>query len=265
MKFDLINKINLKNTFLILLLIVLISCDSGGDSNQNDAESIPTPTSSPMPTMMPTAQPLLPPQTPPTKIPPPASQPAPTNPPATPNPTSSPTQAPSTPSPSPLPTATPQPTTSPTMPPISPPGGPLNQFQSEVLDLVNAARAQGRNCGSDFFPAASPVGWDQRIENAALLHSDDMAMNQNFSHTGTNGSDAGDRLLMQGYEWNTWGENILVGLDDATDAIDAWLDSSGHCRIIMNQSFEEVGAGVAQGIFQGFNSSYWTLLFGREN
>ena len=285
MKNNLIKKIILNNKILILIFILLIACDSGGDSNQNSEESMPTPSPTPttMPTAMPTAQPLLPPQTPPptnspapgapsNPAPSPTSPPSnPTNPPAGPNPTSSPTQIPSTPNPTPMPTATPsptatpQPTAVPTIPPMSPPAGPLNEFQSQVLDLVNIARSQGRNCGSDFFPAAPPVGWDHRIENAALLHSDDMARNQNFSHTGTDGSNAGDRLLMQSYNWRTWGENILVGLDDAPDAIDAWLGSRDHCRIIMNQSLQEVGAGVAQGIFQGFTSSYWTLLFATEN
>lgn len=278
MKNGLIKKIISDNKILILIFILLISCDSGGDSNQNDSESMPTP--SPTPTMMPTAQPLLPPQTPPTNSPVPGApsnpvppstspptgpNPTPTQTPAPPTPTPTPTQTPPTPSPSPMPTATPSPTASPTMPPMSPPGGPLNEFQSQVLNLVNDARAQARNCGSEFFSVAPPVVWDERIEAAALVHSIDMAQNQNFSHTGTDGSDTGDRLLMQGYNWNTWGENILVGLDNAPDAIDAWIGSSGHCSIIMSPSLREVGAGVAQGIFQGNTASYWTLVFATEN
>ena len=282
MKISLIKKIISNNIFLIIILALLIACDSTGDSGDDSSNGMmsDSPTASPSPTMMPTAQPQLPTQAPPTNPPPPGapSNPAPsptsppsnpTNPPAAPNPTSSPTQAPPTPSPAPLPTATPQPTATPspapTIPPMSPPGGPLNGFQSQVLDLVNEARAQPRNCGGDFFPSAPPVSWDERIEDAALVHSVDMARNENFSHTGTDGSNAGDRLLMQGYNWNTWGENILVGLDDAAAAIDAWIGSTGHCRIIMNQSLREVGAGVAQGFYQGNTASYWTLLFATEN
>ncbi len=60
------------------------------------------------------------------------------------------------------------------------------------------------------------------------------------------------------------GWNILVGLDDAPDAVDAWIGSTGHCSIIMNPSLKEVGAGVAQGIFQGRSASYWTLVFASE-
>ncbi len=272
MKINLIKKAILNNKLLILLFVILISCDSMGDSNQDSTESMPT--SSPTPIAIPTNSPLLPPQTPPqapTTPGPIATNPpsVPTNPPSAPNPTPQPTQTPSTPTnPTPAPTAvppTPQPTAVPTPSPTNPPGGPLNEFQSLVLDLVNVARAQSRNCGNTFFPAAPSVNWDIRIEDAALAHSLDMAQNENFSHTGTDGSNTGDRLLMQGYNWSNWGENILVGLDDARDAIDGWLDSPGHCSIIMSPSYKEVGAGVAQGFFQSGTASYWTLVFATEN
>jgi len=220
-------KIIRKNAFLVLLLAILISCDSGGDSDSGDSQNTDpaSPTMQPVPTNTPTTQPPIVP----------------------------------TPLPTPQPTITPSPTLSPQ------PDDGLNEFQSQVLDLVNKVRAEARSCGSEFFSAAPPVQWDTRIEAAALAHSIDMAHNQNFSHTGTDGSNAGDRLLMQGYNWSTWGENILVGLDDAPDAIDTWIGSPGHCSIIMGPSLKEIGAGIAQGIFQGTTASYWTLLFATEN
>lgn len=225
MKINLIKKLILKNLFSILLIAFLISCDSVGDSNNGDTQS-----SDPVsPTMQPapTVAPTLQPLPPPPAIP------------------------------------TPLPTPQPTIPP-SEPDKPLNEFQAEVLSLVNNARAEARNCGSEFFPSAPPVSWDMRIQDAALAHSLDMAQNQNFSHTGTDGSNTGDRLLVQDYDWSTWGENILVGLDNAPDAIDTWIGSSGHCSIIMNPSYKEVGAGVAEGFFQSGAASYWTLVFATE-
>lgn len=229
MKINLIKNAILNYKLLIVLFVILISCDSVGDSNDGSMnDAMPdNPSMQTSPPVIPTTQPLPPSNTP-------------------------------TPPPTAVPTIPPNPT------PLPQPDQPLNDFQSLVLNLVNSARAQGRNCGSDFFPAAPAVNWDTRIQDAALAHSADMAQNQNFSHTGTNGSNAGDRLLIQDYNWNTWGENILVGLDDARDAVDAWIGSSGHCTIIMNPSLKEVGAGVAQGIFQGNNASYWTLVFASE-
>lgn len=223
-----------------------------GDSNSDGMEDVilddPFTEPSPSPELPPMdPDPLLPPDSP--TIPPnPPSFPS-DAPPTSPAPTPQPTVVPPEPDPTPLPLPDPLP----------------DDFQSFILSLVNAARAQSRDCGDTFFPAAPPVNWDDRIESAALGHSQDMAQNENFSHTGTDGSNAGDRLLMEGYDWNRWGENILVGLDDAAEAIDAWIDSPGHCSIIMTPSYEEVGAGVAQGLFQGGTASYWTLVFATEN
>ncbi len=226
MKNNPIRNIISKNKIFILLFVILISCDSMGDSDSGDMDD----TAPPNPTMQPSPPPGEPIMAPGPTLPPEA-------PPANPAP------------PAPIP---------------NPPGQPLNEFQSLVLDLVNDARAQSRNCGSTFFPAAPPVIWDERIEGAALKHSQDMALNNYFSHTGTDGSNTGDRLLMQGYNWSNWGENILVGLDDAADAIDGWLDSPGHCSIIMGPSYKEVGAGVSKGLFQSGTASYWTLVFATE-
>lgn len=228
MKIKLKDKLILKNIFSILIFAILISCDSVGDSDNSDTQNVDpvTPTVQPTAPVSPTNEPQPPPVI-------------------------------TTPQPTALPTIAPNPTQS--------PDEPLNDFQSEVLNLVNEARSEGRNCGAEFYPPAPFVSWDVRIQEAALTHSLDMAQNQNFSHTGTDGSNAGDRLLMQQYNWSTWGENILVGLDDARAALDAWIGSSGHCSIIMNPSLKQVGAGVAQGIFQGNNASYWTLVFATEN
>lgn|GEM_PF-2002291 len=145
------------------------------------------------------------------------------------------------------------------------PPGSLNDFQAFMLGVINQARSQSRNCGNEFFQPAPPVTWDDRIETAAQVHSDDMAATQNVSHTGSDGSDPGDRLLMENYDWFTWGENILFGLNNGDDAVDALLQSPSHCASIMNPGFKEVGAGSSPGSFQGSSSTYWTVLFATEN
>lgn len=141
----------------------------------------------------------------------------------------------------------------------------LDDFQAFMLDVVNEARGQSRNCGAEFFPEAPPVTWDERIEAAAQMHAEDMAANENVSHTGSDGSEPGDRLLTEGYDWFTWGENVLFGINNGADALDTLLDSPPHCGSIMNPDFQEVGAGSAQGSFQGFTSTYWTILFATES
>ncbi len=92
-----------------------------------------------------------------------------------------------------------------------------------------------------------------------------MAENQFFGHEGSDGSDTGDRLMNEGYDPSTWGEDILVGLEDEANVIESFLESPGHCEILMNPSFEDVGAGAAEGNFQGHSTLYWTVDLATEN
>ena len=139
-----------------------------------------------------------------------------------------------------------------------------NELQALILSLINDARTQGRNCGTEPFPPTNEVVWDVRIEDAAIEHSEDMAAMGMLTHVGSDGSDAGDRLMMQGYNAFSWGENLVVGVDDAEAAIESLFDSPSHCGIIMNSSVNEIGMASAVGLFQGFTTTYWTLVLASE-
>jgi len=150
-----------------------------------------------------------------------------------------------------------------TNPPPSSTPGP-GDFETTMLGLVNDARAEGRDCGDEFFPAAPPLNWDDRVAAAAQGHSKDMADNQHFSHEGTDGSDAGDRLMNEGYDPSAWGETILVGIENMSKVVDSFLNSPEHCSIIMDPTYEDVGAGSARGNYKGNSTLYWTIDFATE-
>lgn len=141
--------------------------------------------------------------------------------------------------------------------PQDPPDGQLNDFQALMLDLINDARSQSRNCGTEFFPEAPPVNWDERIEAATQKHAEDMADTGIVSHTGSDGSNPGDRLLTEGYEFFSWSDNVLFGRSDAGSALDAFLGSTSHCASIMNPDMQDVGAGNV--------GNYWNILFATES
>ena len=151
----------------------------------------------------------------------------------------------------------------PTNPPPTNP--PPDDFEATMLELINEARAEARNCGNEFFPAAPPLDWDDRVEAAALGHSVDMAENQFFGHEGSDGSNTGDRLMNEGYDPSAWGETILVGIDDEAEVVESFLDSPGHCEILMDPSYEDVGVGAAEGLFQGRSELYWTFDLATES
>ncbi|MGB6410166.1 MAG: CAP domain-containing protein [Candidatus Deferrimicrobiaceae bacterium] len=156
-------------------------------------------------------------------------------------------------------------TVSPSTPPPENPGPGtgipgIESIRQEFLDAVNQARSASRMCGADPYDAAPPVAWDDTLAMAAFLHSSDMAVNQLFSHTGSDESSPGDRITREGYDWWTYGENIAVNYPTVSAVMQGWLGSDGHCRNIMNLAFEEIGAAYAEGPYLGTPSApYWTF------
>jgi len=133
-------------------------------------------------------------------------------------------------------------------------------IRDEFLATVNQARSVSRVCGSTSYGPAPPVSWSENLAMAAYLHSEDMALNNFFSHTGSDGSSAGQRISRQGYPWRAYGENIAVGYPTVSSVIQGWLGSEGHCVNLMDPDFTEIGAGYAIGPYGGNPSArYWTL------
>ena len=136
-------------------------------------------------------------------------------------------------------------------------------LQTQILAYVNEARSQPKNCGSrgNFNPAIS-VNWNNKLKDAAQRHSNDMHDNMTpdtISHTGSDNSNAGARVLEAGYSWSHVGENIYYGegtFNSAQQAVTAWMNSDGHCANIMSGDFTEIGAAQ--------NGEYWTLVLANQ-
>lgn len=129
-----------------------------------------------------------------------------------------------------------------------------NINKATLLKLVNDVRASGCTCGSTAMPPVPALVWNDQLAAAAYDHSLDMQQKNYFSHTGSDGSDAGQRITSTGYKWTSYGENIARGQQSENAVMSAWLSSEGHCRNIMSARFREIGAGRS--------ANYWTQVFG---
>jgi uncharacterized protein YkwD len=134
-------------------------------------------------------------------------------------------------------------------------------LDDELLEALNAARAQARYCGADFYDAVAPVTWNCQLEAAGLSHSTDMGDNNFFSHTGSNGLRVGNRATQAGYHWNMVGENIAAGFYTVDSVMQGWLDSPSHCSAIMNGGYEE-GAVAVYIADNADYEVYWTMVLG---
>lgn len=158
-----------------------------------------------------------------------------------------PTAAPSAPAGSQAPTApsAPKATASPSAPQPAAPAA--SGATAKVVALVNSERAK---------VGCSAVKVNAKLTKAAQDHSQDMAAHKNMSHTGSDGSNPGDRITRAGYSWSTYGENVAYGYSTPESVMQGWMTSPGHKANILNCSFKEIGVGLAQ------PGSYWTQDFG---
>jgi uncharacterized protein YkwD len=138
----------------------------------------------------------------------------------------------------------------------------MSDSDKEILTQVNIARSQARNCGTVNYIATEALSWNCTLENVALEHSRDMGDVNFFSHTGSDGLSAGDRVTNAGYDWSATGENIAAGQPSIDAVINAWLGSPGHCANIMSPIYTEIGA-ASYTVSGSDYPIYWTQVFAR--
>lgn len=79
-----------------------------------------------------------------------------------------------------------------------------DRFDREVLELVNQERANFQ---------LKALTLSEKLDTAADGHSQDMALNDYFAHTGRDGSSPGDRIEKAGYtRWTTWGKILRLAI-----------------------------------------------------
>ena len=121
----------------------------------------------------------------------------------------------------------------------------------EVIDLINQQRLSA---------GLAPLEAEMRLVEAAVLHSEDMALHNFFNHTGSDGSSPWDRFARAGYPMIAGAENIAAGYGTPAEVVTGWMNSSGHRANILNRSVRHIGVGY---VFYSPSpyGSYWTADF----
>jgi uncharacterized protein YkwD len=148
-------------------------------------------------------------------------------------------------------------------------GAPLpvandNDLPDRVLQRLNEIRAEGGRCGTTAFPPARPLTRSAALDAAARAHAEDMAQNSFLAHTGSDGSNPGERATRAGYDWHTVAENVASGQTSADDIAATWLDSDGHCANLRDGKYSETGIAFALNPGDG-RDIYWVQLYGSSN
>ncbi|KAF4042547.1 Cysteine-rich secretory protein family [Phytophthora infestans] len=124
----------------------------------------------------------------------------------------------------------------------------------EMLGRINAYRSQNGLPG---------LSIDNRLVNAATLHSQDQANNCKMTHAGSNGSRLGDRIKAQGYDFSTTAENVAAGQTTVEQVMTSWWNSPGHRANLLGKNVENVGFAKVVNSGCSNYATYWTQDFGR--
>jgi uncharacterized protein YkwD len=130
----------------------------------------------------------------------------------------------------------------PTSPQTTSPAQSPSDMVSAVLSEVNKFRAQN---------GLAALRLDDRLNQAAQLHSNDMAAHNTMSHNCQNGTTPSQRITNAGYSWHAIAENVATGQTTAQQVVQAWINSAGHRANMLKTDIKDVGIG--------FNHNYWTL------
>jgi len=123
------------------------------------------------------------------------------------------------------------------------PSGPATR--ASVVCELNAVRAA---------EGQAPLRQRASLTTAARNHARDMVARRYFAHDNPEGIGPGGRARRAGYmdaaeRWRI-GEVLLWSRGTqltASAAVQAWLNSSGHRRIILTPAYRDAGIGLADG------------------
>lgn len=125
-----------------------------------------------------------------------------------------------------------------------------------VVDLTNHERA---------LLGLPGLTMDLQLNEVAYDHSADMALNDFFSHIGSDGSLPVHRVEAVGYEHQGTTENIAAGYATPEAVVQGWMNSPGHRANILNPTLENIGIGyffVENDQGNADYGHYWTQVFG---
>ncbi|MCC3358091.1 CAP domain-containing protein [Bacillus sp. REN16] len=138
-----------------------------------------------------------------------------------------------------------QPATQQPAPTPAPTAG-ISNFEKQVIDLTNAQRSKNG------LPALKA---DTGLGKVAKTKANDMQQKNYFSHTSPTYGSPFDMMRDFGVSFKTAGENIAKGQASPEAVVNAWMNSEGHRKNILNPNFTHIGVGHQA------SGNYWSQMF----
>lgn len=124
---------------------------------------------------------------------------------------------------------------------------------STIISLANQARSEA---------GLGTLTANSQLASAAQAKANDMLAKQYFSHNTPSGETPWTFIKASGYSYVTAGENLAIDFTEAESVQTAWMNSPGHRANIMNKTFQEIGIGIAKGMYNGHQTTIVVQMFG---
>lgn len=122
----------------------------------------------------------------------------------------------------------------------------VSAYEKEVVDLTNAERKK---------QGLKPLTLDEKLSSVARKKSQDMKDKNYFDHNSPTYGSPFDMMKKFGITYRTAGENIAKGQRTPKEVVQAWMNSEGHRKNIMNPNFTHIGVGYVK------DGNIWTQQF----
>lgn len=123
-----------------------------------------------------------------------------------------------------------------------------SSYAEQVVALTNQARAEN---------GLEPLAISTSLMESAQFKTDDMVATRTLSHDSPNYGGFQNILNRFNIAYRAAGENIAVGQRSPEEVVNAWMNSEGHRKNILNSNYTHIGVGYSS------NGHYWTQHFMR--
>ena len=141
----------------------------------------------------------------------------------------------------------------------------LIEKEMEVVRYTNLARSKTQKCGSyGTFEPVKPLKVSEFLFCSSRKYVRHLTRNNYISHEDILGNSALERIRATGLmNISAIGENLQGNIKDldAKKAVDAWLSSEDHCKVLMNPSYTHIGVGFYTGLSTNKHATYWVQNF----
>lgn len=122
----------------------------------------------------------------------------------------------------------------------------------KIIELTNEERTESN---------LDPLSTNQLLTKAAYDKVQSILSANRFQHN-IGEKRFSDWIKETGYKYSYVGENLAIDFITSEGVLDAWLASPAHKKNILNSYYEEIGVAVAEGNFDGQNTTLVVQIFG---